>query len=172
MKKPWNPYLIGRHSSLTEKTNLLTDHQLTKYAGWVPSTKRRETYIHMSGKEVNNPLLQYHGIEIATKPKPTRKECSKCGCINAVENSICSQCSFVLDTRAWHEAKSEEEQKKKDLNLTISVLKQKIENLEQNQKDEQKRFEQYLEYREHKKKQELEDEIKRYDQSKKVLSNQ
>ena len=169
MKKPWNPYLIGRHSSLTEKTNLLTDHQLTKYAGWVPSTKRRETYIHMSGKEVNNPLLQYHGIEIITKPKPTRKECSKCGCINAVENSICSQCSFVLNARAWHETKSEEEQEKKDLNLTISVLKQKIENLEQNQIDEQIRFEQYFKYREQKKKQEVEDELMRHKQYTKLI---
>lgn len=130
LKKPWNPYLIGRHSSLTEKTNLLTDHQLTKYAGWVPSTKRRETYLHMSGKEVNNPLLQYHGIEIAHKPKPVRKECSKCGCVNAVEASICSQCSFILDARAWQETKLEEEQNKKDLNLTISLLQKKITTLE------------------------------------------
>lgn len=62
VKKPWNPYLVGRHSSLTEKTSMLTDHQLTKYAGWTPNTKRRATYIHMSGKEISNPLLEYHGI--------------------------------------------------------------------------------------------------------------
>ena len=172
IKKPWNPYLIGRHSSLTEKTSMLTDHQLTKYAGWTPNTKRRATYIHMSGKEVSNPILEYHGIQVAKKPKSTRKECSKCGFINTVEASLCSKCSFVLSTAAWEQTKLEEQQEKKDMGLTISALKQEVENLKENQKDEQKRFEQYLEYREQKKKQELEDEIKRHDQSKKVLYDQ
>ena len=127
MKKPWNPYLIGRHSSLTEKTNILTDHQLTKYAGWVPSTKRRETYIHMSGKEVNNPLLQHHGIEVMKKPKPVRKECIKCGFVNTVEASICSQCSFALDTKGWQVAKSEEKKNR----LENQMLKDEVARLNQ-----------------------------------------
>lgn len=71
----------------------------------------------------------------------------------------------MLNTRAWGQTKLEEQQEKKDMDLTISVLKQKIENLEQNQSDEHKRFEQYLEYREQKKKQELEDEIMRHKQN-------
>lgn len=122
MKKPWNPYLIGRHSSITEKTNLLTDHQLTKYAGWVPSTKRRETYIHMSGKEVSNPLLQHHGIEVIKKPKPVRKECAKCGFVNTVEASICSQCSFALDTQGWNIAKSEEKKTREKNQMLIDEV--------------------------------------------------
>jgi len=161
IKKPWNPYLIGRHSSLTEKTSMLTDHQLTKYAGWTPNTKRRATYIHMSGKEVSNPLLEHHGIHTPKRIKSVRQECVKCGFVNTVEASICSKCSFVLNTSAWETAKLEEKQEKKDLNLTISALKQKIDTLEQNQADEQIRFQQYLEYREQKKKQDLEDEILR-----------
>ena len=28
LHKPWNPYLLGRHSSITEKTDLLNDFQL------------------------------------------------------------------------------------------------------------------------------------------------
>jgi len=132
MKKPWNPYLIGRHSSLTEKTNLLTDHQLTKYAGWVPSTKRRETYIYMSGKEVCNPLLEYHGIKEIEKPKPIRKNCPKCGFINTVESSICSKCSFILNNVAWEENKLNEQRKEKEINLTITALTKKTKELEAN----------------------------------------
>lgn len=126
VKKPWNPYLVGRHSSLTEKTSMLTDHQLTKYAGWTPNTKRRATYIHMSGKEISNPLLEYHGIHIPKKPKSTRKECSKCGFVNTVEASICSKCSFVLNTAAWETVKLEEEQEQKDLKLKLSALESKL----------------------------------------------
>ena len=138
IKKPWNPYLIGRHSSLTEKTSMLTDHQLTKYAGWTPNTKRRATYIHMSGKEVSSPLLEYHGIQAAKKPKSVRKECSKCGSVNTVEASICSKCSFVLNTAAWETAKIDETQEKKELNLTISALKQKIDDIEKQRLEDNK----------------------------------
>ena len=108
---------------------LFSDHigpkrleDVTKYAGWNPNTKRRATYIHMSGKEISNPLLEYHGIQIPKKPKSTRKECSKCGFINTVEASICSKCSFVLNTTAWETAKLEEEQEQKDLKLKLSAL--------------------------------------------------
>ena len=132
IKKPWNPYLIGRHSSLTEKTSMLTDHQLTKYAGWTPNTKRRATYIHMSGKEISDPLLEYHGIKVRKEPKSIRQECSRCDSINTVEASICSNCSFILNTKAWEETKIEEQTKEKEMSFTITSLKKKIEELKNN----------------------------------------
>jgi len=171
LKKPWNPYLLGRHSSLTEKSDILNDFQLKQYAGWEINSTRPRTYVHRKGKQVINPLLQEHGIIEKQERKPTRKECSKCGYINTTEATLCSKCSFVFNARAWEQTKLEEQQEKRDLDLTISALKQKIENLEQNQYDEQKRFEQYLEDREQKKKQELEDEIMRREQSKKIISD-
>ncbi|MEX2192509.1 MAG: hypothetical protein WD717_03920 [Nitrosarchaeum sp.] len=166
LQKPWNPYLLGRHSSITEKSDILNDFQLKQYAGWEINSTRPRTYVHRKGKQVINPLLEEHGIIEKQERKPTRKECSKCGHINTTEATLCSKCSFVLNARAWEQTKLEEAQEKKDLDLTISALKQKIENLEQSQSDEQKRFEQYLEYREKMKKQELEDELMRHDQAK------
>ena len=166
LQKPWNPYLMTRHSSITEKSDILNDFQLKQYAGWTLNSNRARTYVHRKGKQVINPLLEEHGIIEKQERKPVRKECSKCGCINATESTMCTQCSFVLDNRAWQETKLEEEQDKKDLSLTISALKQKIDNMEQNQTDERSRFEQYLEFREKKKKQELEDEILRREQHK------
>ena len=112
-----------------------------------------------------NLLLDEYGIIEKQERKPVRKECSKCGYINTIEATMCSKCSFVLNARAWEQTKLEEQQEKKDLDLTISALKQEVENLKENQKDEQKRFEQYMEFREQKKKQELEDEIMRRDQA-------
>ena len=74
LKKPWNPYLMGRHSSLTEKANILTEFQLRKYAGWSVNSKRPATYVHLSGKEINDPLLKHYGLEKeVTKPKPIIK---------------------------------------------------------------------------------------------------
>ena len=70
--------------------------------------------------------MEEHGILEKQERKPVRKECSKCGCINTVEASICSQCSFVLDTRGWQQTKIEEEQKEKETELKISALEKKI----------------------------------------------
>ena len=171
LQKPWNPYLMTRHSSITEKSDVLNDFQLKQYAGWTMNSTRARTYVHRQGKQIINPLLQEHGIIEKQERIPVRKDCSKCGHINTVEATMCSKCSFVLDARAWEQTKLEEQQEKKDMDLTISALQQEVENLKENQKDEQKRFEQYLEYREQKKKQELEDEIMRREQSKKFQLN-
>jgi len=108
LKKPWNPYLVGRHSSLTEKTNILSDHQLTKYAGWSPNTKRRGTYIHMSCNEAKNPLLSHHGIEVPKGSKPVSKYCPKCNHVSPLESKYCQQCSFALDLDTWDELKKDE----------------------------------------------------------------
>ena len=137
LQKPWNPYLMTRHSSLTEKSDILNDFQLKQYAGWGINSTRPRTYVHRRGKQVINPLLQEHGIIEKHTPKVVRQDCSKCGHINTTEATLCSKCSFVLNTRAWEQTKLEEGQEKKDLNLTISALKQKIETLEQKQSEGQ-----------------------------------
>ncbi len=159
---------MTRHSSITEKSDVLNDFQLKQYAGWTLNSNRARTYVHRKGKQIINPLLEQHGIIEKKEPKPVRKECSKCGYINTTEATMCSKCSFVLNARAWEQTKLEEQQEKKDLDLTISALKREVVNLKENQKDENIRFEQYLEYREQKKRLELEDEILRREQSKKI----
>ena len=161
LQKPWNPYLLGRHSSLTEKTDMLNDFQLKQYAGWQINSTRPRTYVHRKGKQVINPLLAEYGITPKQERKITRKECSKCGYINTIEASLCSKCSFILDVRAWENTKLEEQQEKKELTLTLTAMQKKIEVMEQNQADEQKRFEQWYHYMEEQKRQQLEDELKR-----------
>jgi len=132
LQKPWNPYLMTRHSSLTEKSDVLNDFQLKQYAGWGINSTRPRTYVHRKGKQIINPLLQEYGIIEKQEHKSVRQECSKCGNINTTEATLCSKCSFVLNNRAWEQTKLEEVQEKKDLDLTITALKQKIETLEQN----------------------------------------
>ena len=34
LKKPWNPYLVGRHTSLTQKSRILKEPTLRMFAGW------------------------------------------------------------------------------------------------------------------------------------------
>ena len=126
LQKPWNPYLLGRHSSITEKTDILNDFQLKQYAGWSISSIRPRTYIHRKGKQVINPLLQEHGIIEKQERKPVRKECPKCSFINTTEATICSNCSFVLNARGWKHTRLEEEQKEKELRLQLNLLDKKM----------------------------------------------
>ena len=138
LKKPWNPYLFGRHSSITEKSDMLNDSQLKQYAGWKPNSDRAKTYVHRKGKQVINPLLQEHGIIEKQERKPVRKECSKCNFINTTEATICSNCSFILDTRGWKYIKLEEEEKEKDLRLQLKILESRVKEHEKNNLELQK----------------------------------
>ena len=139
LKKPWNPYLVGRHSSITEKTDTLTDSQLKQFSGWTPNSDRITTYVHRKGKQVIAPLLEEYGI-LEKKERPlARKECPKCGTVNTHESIICSNCSFVLNNKGWEHTKLEEIEKEKSLKLQLSALESKI--LEQQQKlDDNEKF--------------------------------
>lgn len=97
LAKPKNPYLVGRHSSITARTDILTDQQLKSYAGWSPISNRIKVYAHRSPKQVINPLLEQAGIVQKEKPKPTRKECYNCKYVNMPESTICGNCNMVLN---------------------------------------------------------------------------
>lgn len=106
VKKPWNPYLVGRHSSLTEKARYLSDYELTVYAGWVEDTKRRGTYLHLSGDISKKPLLKHYGIEEPEKREPLTANCPRCKYVNTVHSSLCKSCGFVLSIKSWEKEKS------------------------------------------------------------------
>ena len=139
LKKPWNPYLIGRHSSITEKTDTLTDSQLKQFSGWTPNSDRIITYVHRKSKQVINPLLEEYGIVEKKERMPTRKECPKCGNVNTNESIICSDCSYVLNNKGWEYIKLEEEQKDKDLKLQLAALESKLKE-QQLRLDENEKF--------------------------------
>jgi len=132
LQKPWNPYLVGRHSSITEKTDTLTDSQLKQFSGWTPNSDRITTYVHRNRKQVITPLLEEYGIVEKKERSPVRRECPKCGNINTHESVMCSNCSFVLNNKGWEHTKLEEIEKEKSLKLQLSALELKI--LEQQQK--------------------------------------
>ncbi len=139
LNKPWNPYLIGRHSSITEKTDTLTDSQLKQFSGWSPNSNRIVTYVHRNSKQVITPLLEEYGIVEKKERVPVRKECPKCGNINSHESMICSNCSFVLNNKGWEHTKLEEAEKERDLKLQLSALESKLLD-QQKQLDENEKF--------------------------------
>lgn len=121
--KRWNPNLIGRHSSLSEKTEFMTDWQLRRYAGWSASSAVPKRYLHK--RDVTKPLLAHYGIIEDEQGKQIIQinACSKCQYINKPNVKFCEKCSMVLSPEGYDEIKKSENE-----------LRDKVTQLEQNQK--------------------------------------
>jgi len=99
--KPVNPHAF-RHARATHLAKFLTEQQLKVYFGWSGSSRMASTYVHLSGKDVDEALLKLHGL----KPKENGetknisvKVCHKCGESNNVLSQFCKKCGFPLDLK-------------------------------------------------------------------------
>ena len=98
-----HPHML-RHSRLTElATNGLGEYQLKGVAGWTPNSRMSERYIHLSGRDNLNAVLQAQGVETkhAEKPQPilSSAHCPNCDAIIGLEAVFCPSCGFVLDEK-------------------------------------------------------------------------
>lgn len=99
INKRIHPHLF-RHSRCTILAQHLTEAQLEKYAGWVCGSDMAGTYVHLSGKDVDDAILKVYGmVKEEAKPQISSKECSRCGTINEVTNKICKKCGLPFDIK-------------------------------------------------------------------------
>jgi site-specific recombinase XerD/ribosomal protein L37E len=112
-KNVW-PYLL-RHTQLTKLAKKLTESKLSLYAGWVQGTKVVKRYVHFSARDLEDDVLEMHGLKKAEQDKPTLqlKKCPRCGRENSPEVKRCMECGFILDPvlaakMAFREAKKEQ----------------------------------------------------------------
>jgi integrase/recombinase XerD len=57
INKPVNPHHF-RHSRATELAKSFTESQLCEYLGWVQGSKEAVTYVHLSGRDMDNAVLK------------------------------------------------------------------------------------------------------------------
>ncbi|MBA7490527.1 Tyrosine recombinase XerC [subsurface metagenome] len=116
------PHLF-RHSRVT---HLLSERQISEaqakvYFGWVPSSDMLSEYSHLVSSDVNNTILEIHGIK-RTKEKESLlkpKQCQSCGAINSKDALFCQKCSKVLDVKTAIEL--DEKRKSSDDIITALV---------------------------------------------------
>ncbi|MHA1632094.1 MAG: tyrosine-type recombinase/integrase [Candidatus Freyarchaeota archaeon] len=96
VKKEIHPHLL-RHARLTELSTVLTEPVLRRYAGWSPASPMVRRYIHLSGADVKDAVLEAHGLK---PPKYTEvmplRECPRCRARNESLNEYCAECGYPL----------------------------------------------------------------------------
>lgn len=99
IKKKVHPHLF-RHSRATALAGKLTEAQMKEYFGWVQGSDMAATYVHLSGRDVDNALLKLQGLvkeENAEEEKLKVKPCQRCKENNSPISKFCTRCGLPLD---------------------------------------------------------------------------
>ncbi len=88
---------LFRHSRSTDLAQYLTESQMKEHLGWVQGSNMPQTYVHLSGKQIDNAILKIHGIvkEEDTMPQLTSTLCPRCR-LNGPTSTFCSRCGMAL----------------------------------------------------------------------------
>ena len=98
IKKPVWPYLF-RHTTLTALARVFTEAKLEQYAGWVHGSKMASRYVHFSARDLEDAVLELHGLEEPSKNSGIIRVlvCPRCRRKNPFGAVRCSFCGFILD---------------------------------------------------------------------------
>jgi site-specific recombinase XerD len=126
IKKRITPHVF-RHSRATHLASKLTEAEMNVYFGWVQGSDMPATYVHLSGRDVDDKILQIHGL----KPKDMDKknelnpiECPRCKYINSPVHRYCGRCGTVLDEEERLKMELQSNQVSKDFpDLSIEDMK-------------------------------------------------
>jgi integrase len=102
LKKRVYPHLF-RHSRVTHllKNRQINESQAKVYFGWTPDSKMLSEYSHLTSQDVNDAMLEIHGIRMEEKPAREErvKQCPRCKAINRKNYSFCGVCGNILDPK-------------------------------------------------------------------------
>jgi len=99
VKKRITPHIF-RHSRATHLAKDLTEAEMNVYFGWVQGSDMPATYVHLSGRDVDDKILQIYNLKPKDKDREDEMrpvECPRCKYINSPVNRFCGRCGTVLD---------------------------------------------------------------------------
>jgi len=101
IKKRITPHLF-RHSRATHLATKLTEQQLKQLMGWTMGSKMAQVYVHLSGRDLDNALLELHGLKAQERKeeKFRVKVCPRCEEKNSPDAMYCKRCAFPIDAEA------------------------------------------------------------------------
>jgi len=125
--KPVRPHAF-RHARLTALSKKLSDSQLKQFAGWTQGSEMASVYVHLSGKDVDDAILEMYGKKDHQQEKEAYKsvECPRCHQENEVTNKHCRFCGHGLSDEAVRKAMEEE----KDVRQELKEVREYIQNID------------------------------------------
>ncbi|MEK6921502.1 MAG: tyrosine-type recombinase/integrase [Nanoarchaeota archaeon] len=127
VKKRHNPHLF-RHSRATFMAHHLTEFQMNHYFGWTQGSRMPSTYVHMSGRDVDNAIFKMNGMQTTEKKEESQllpRKCVRCDTINSSESKHCNKCGGILDIRyavELEEKKKEQEEIRSNADALMNML--------------------------------------------------
>lgn len=114
---------LFRHSRSTELAQHLTEAQMEEHLGWVHGSDMPRTYVHLSGKQIDDALLKMYGIvqKEDTMPQLTSIACPRCGQVNGPTSGFCSKCGMALRV----DSAVDVEKKRSDIAMALMELVEK-----------------------------------------------
>jgi len=101
IKKRVHAHLF-RHSRATHLATVLTEAQMKQYFGWVQSSDMASTYVHLSGRDVDDALLKLNGLAVKDEEKQDMIKavvCPRCRERNSPDAKFCPHCGMCLDEK-------------------------------------------------------------------------
>jgi integrase/recombinase XerD len=117
LRKPWNPYVVGRHASLTQKSRILKEATLRVFAGWTPNSDMPRRYVHLFGNAACEDVLEAYGLVDHNQNvfSLQSKQCPQCSEPNKLDSKFCAKCRMVLTYDAYSETVEEKQQKESEV---------------------------------------------------------
>jgi integrase/recombinase XerD len=123
IKKRVYPHLF-RHSRATHLANHLTEAQMKEMFGWVQDSSMAATYVHLSGRDVDNALLALNGIGIKNNGQDENFKgivCPRCKNRNSPTSKFCNVCGSGLDLKSTLELEETMEWEDKVMNDLVKM---------------------------------------------------
>jgi site-specific recombinase XerD len=89
-----HPHLF-RHSRATHLATELTEAAMKEYFGWTQGSDMPQTYIHLSGRDIDSEIMQMYGIE--EEEETEEKQCNRCMKEYRGNENFCPRCGAPFD---------------------------------------------------------------------------
>jgi ribosomal protein L40E len=124
IRKKFNPHIF-RHSRATFLANFLTEAQLKVYFGWVQGSDIAGTYVHLSGRDTDQKILEINGMakEVEKKKDELKPRiCPRCEAFNSHNSKYCSKCASILDIETAMKEQEKMVKQEKRLATTNDIM--------------------------------------------------
>ncbi|MDR0373622.1 MAG: TFIIB-type zinc ribbon-containing protein [Nitrososphaerota archaeon] len=111
---------------------VFTESMLKQFAGWTHGSKMTGRYVHFSARDLEDAVLELHGLRAASKETGLVKlfVCPRCNNKNPFGNVRCTVCGLVLDKEVALKLENSEQCEKKGVEKKNLELQSRLEKLE------------------------------------------